>query len=397
MRVLHVIPSVAPVRGGPSEAILAMVNALRSAEINAEIATTNDNGIDLLNVPTGKCVNYPLGTIEGDKSVPIWFFPRFSPNYRPVKEFAFSREMTQWLWQNIRKYDLLHVHAIFSYASTATMAIARLQGVPYIVRPLGQLCQWSLQQSAQKKQIYLKLIEKANLNRSWGLHLTSVQEQQEIHPLGISAPSFILPHGLNLPSLIPDARNKLRRFFNLPPDEPIILFLSRLHPKKGLEYLIPSLGNLAHERFTLIIGGDGSQEYKSKIESLLVSSGIRQRTYLPGFVTGEMKNLLLQGSDLFALTSHSENFGVAVLEAMASGLPVLVTPGVALASVVSEHEAGYVSELDVKAITSCIEGYFRYPQMAKEMGNRGRKLVSQNYTWDSVANHLNYIYQEIIS
>jgi glycosyltransferase involved in cell wall biosynthesis len=387
-KVLHVIPSVAKLRGGPSQAILAMVKALRSLGVDAEIATTNDNGPGLLEVPLQQCIEY--------EQVPVWFFPRFSPSVESVREFAFSTQLTAWLWQHIPEYDLLHIHAIFSYPSTAVMEIARLRRIPYIVRPLGQLCQWSLQQGARKKQLYFNLIERANLNHSQALHFTSQQEQQEVSLLGLKPPSFILPHGLSLPDPIPDARARLRQLLKVPADEPVILFMSRLHPKKGLDYLIHALGKITHERFTFLLAGSGSPDYEAEIDTLLVSAGIRERTYLSGFVAGEMKSLLLQGSDMFALISHSENFGIAVLEALAAGLPVLVTPGVALASVVEQHKLGYVTELDVAAVASALQHFLRDSKQAAEIGERARQLIFEQYTWERVATKMTEVYSSAL-
>ncbi|MEH2263637.1 glycosyltransferase [Nostoc sp.] len=388
MKILHIIPSVASVRGGPSQAVLEIVKALRNQGVAAEIVTTNDNGNNLLNVPLGKPIEY--------KQVPVQFFSRFSPKVTSIREFAFSSQLTTWLWQNAKKYDLLHIHAIFSYASTVAMAIARFQGIPYIVRPLGQLCEWSLQQSARRKQIYLNLIERANLNHSQALHLTSEQEQQEVSRLALSPPSFVLPHGLSIPPAIPNARSRLREHLQVPADEAIILFLSRLHPKKGLDYLIPALGKLTNYRFTFVIAGSGSKEYEAEIESLIVSNGMRDRTHFAGFVTGEEKNLFIQGSDIFALTSYAENFGIAVLEALAVGIPVVVTPGVALAAVVQQNKLGYVPELDVQAIAEAVDCYLSHPQAVKDMGDRARKLVLENYTWNHIAENLMEIYTKLI-
>jgi len=389
VKVLHIIPSVAPVRGGPSQNTLELAKALRKQGVEAEIATTNDNGTGLLDVPLGKCSEY--------KEVPVWFFPRFSPQINSVREFAFSSQLTNWLWHNASKYDLIHVRALFSYASTAAMAIARLQNLKYIVEPHGLLCQWSMQQSALKKQIYLSLIERANLNGSLALRFSSLQEQQEALALKFTSPGLILPHGLSIPASIPNARKQLRALLQVPEDRPVILFMSRLHPKKGLDYLISALGKLSHQQFSFVLAGSGTPEYEAEVETLLVNAGIRDRTYLPGFVLDETKAILLQGADLFALTSHSENFGVAVLEAMAVGLPVLVTPGVALAPIVAQHQLGYVPQLNVSAIAASLLCLLEKPHQLQKMGDRARQLVTEKYTLDRVALNLKDAYTAIIN
>jgi glycosyltransferase involved in cell wall biosynthesis len=388
MKVLHVIPSVALVRGGPSHAVLAMVKALRSRGIDAEIATTNDNGPHLLDVLLHQQLEYA--------QVPVQFFPRFSPPVTAVREFAVSWSLTDWLWQTVSVYDLLHVHAVFSYPSTVAMAIARLQHCPYLVRPLGQLCEWSLQQSALKKQLYLQLIERANINQSAGLHLTSVQEQQEVDRLGLRASNFVVPHGVLMPASVVDARQRLRQWLKVDAGEPIVLFLSRVHPKKGLNYLIPALGMLRHHPFTFVIAGNGTSDYEAEVRSLLATHALQDRTHLVGFVEGDRKDLLLQGSDVFALTSHSENFGIAVLEALAAGLPVLITPGVALADIVQEHQLGYISPLSVAEIAKTLEQALTHFSEHRLIGDRARQFIMQNYAWDKIADQLAEVYNAVL-
>lgn len=367
-----------------------MVNALRQQGIEAEIATTNDHGSELLDVPLYQRTEY-----EG---LPVYFFPRYSPSHAAMREFAFSGALTRWLWHQARTYDLVHVHALFSYASTVAMTIARFQNIPYLVRPIGQLCRWSLQQGSLKKQLYLALIERANLQHSQGLHFTSIQEQQEAASLGFQLPSFVLPHGLTLPALLPDARLRLRQWLNLPPDHTIILFLSRLHPKKGLEYLIPALGQLrSQQTFTFVLAGNGTPEYEAELEHLLATTQLQDCTRRVGFVTGDMKELLLQGADLFALTSQSENFGIAVLEALAAGLPVLLTPGIALSTLVQKAQVGWVSELDTTAIAAVLHQFFSDRPTAQQMGQRSRQLIRSYYTWDCTAATLARQYAAILN
>jgi glycosyltransferase involved in cell wall biosynthesis len=269
--------------------------------------------------------------------------------------------------------------------------------VPYITRPLGQLCEWSLQQSKQKKDIYLNLIEKANLMGTKSVHLTAKQEQIELESLGWNLSSFVLPHGLTLAPLIANAREQLHQMLGIPLENPVILFLSRLHLKKGLDYLIPALSKLrdSNQNFAFAIAGSGDPEYEVELERLLQKYNLSDRTYKLGFVSGEKKNICLQGSDLYALTSYSENFGVAVLEALGAGTPVLVTKGVALSQLVQEQNLGWAVDLEIGAIADSIQDFLDHPAVAQEIGDRAAQYVAEHYTWEKIAFNLKSIYENI--
>lgn len=389
MKVLHIVPSVGPARGGPSRAVLDMVAALRKQSLESEIITTNDNGLGTLEVPLDQWSAY--------QQVPIRFYPRFSPPINFLREFSFSTGLTAWLWQNLRHYDLLHIHALFSYVPTLAMMLAYHHHLPYITSTHGLLCQWSLRQGSYKKSMYLRLLEQLNLNHASALHCTTQQEQKDIALLELKSPTFVLPLGLEIPPNIVQAHYKLRSYLNLPPSEFLIVFLGRLHYVKGLDFLIPALAQLRSHSFRFLIAGQGTPEYESEIRALVAQLGLQDRTHFFGFVDGELKHLLLQGSDVLVLTSHLESFGLAALEALAAGIPVVVTSGVALAETVQANALGYVVDLEVDAIAQAIEHCILNPAVLKAMGDRARQFVLANYTWDRIATQLIDVYTAILN
>jgi len=171
LKVLHVIPSVASCRGGPSKAVIDMVSSLRKQEVDSEIATTNDNGRITLDISLNSLIVY--------QGVPVRFFARFSPPIHAVREFAYSISFSNWLSKNIDNYDVIHIHAIFSYCSTYAMSLARKKRIPYVVRPIGQLQKWSLAQSQTRKKWYLKYIERSNIESASMVQYTDDSELLE--------------------------------------------------------------------------------------------------------------------------------------------------------------------------------------------------------------------------
>jgi len=387
LKVLHVIPSVSPSRGGPSKAVIAMVKALIESGVDAEIATTNDHGNETLDVP--------LHGISQYEGVPIRFFKRFSPTANAIREFAYSRDFQRWIKKNISNYDLIHVHAIFSFCSTYAMYQARKQGVNYIVRPIGQLETWSLSQSERRKNTYLKLIEQRNLIEANTLHFTSESEKKQALNTIPKLNATVIPLGINMPKRIDNAASKMHSRWDLKENIPTIIFLSRLHPKKGLELLISSLGKLNEVEFQLIIAGEGEQQYTDQLNETVAQNGLSKICQLIGFVEGHEKNLLLQGADLFVLTSHSENFGIAVLEAMASNTAVLVSNEVALSKQIEQHQLGYTTSLDESNITNTLRKALTQLQATKTMGNDAYRFAQEHYQWSVINQEIMRMYQSV--
>jgi glycosyltransferase involved in cell wall biosynthesis len=392
MKVLHVIPSISASHGGPTQVVLNLVHALRSCGVDTEIATTNDDGSGILDLPLHQRIEYA--------GVPVWILPRFSP---PLKEFIFSPALTGWLWTHIPQYDILDNHYLFSYAPTCAGAIARWYKVPYTVRVMGQLHPWALQQSHLKKHIYSTLIERHNLNRAAAIHCTSSGEAENVRQFGIHSPTAVIPLGATPPVEIPDAPALLRMTYALPDNAQVILFLSRLHYKKRPDVLLRALPPLLekHRHTYVILAGTGEPEYEAELKWLARELGLAERVIMPGFVTGTAKDLLLQGADLFVLPSFSENFGIAVAEAMAAGLPAIVTSGVQIAPDIEAARAGLVIDGEQTSLAeplgAAIESLLQNPGLRQELGDNGKRLARERYSWDAIAHVLADVYQSIIN
>jgi glycosyltransferase involved in cell wall biosynthesis len=377
MKVLHVIPSLSPALGGPTQVALKIVRAIRHQGIDAEIVTTNHDHKSHLDLTLNQLIEY-----EG---VPVWFLP---VDYA-LKEYLFTSALATWLWQRISDYDLLDNHYLFSYVPTCAAAIARHQKIPYTVRTQGQLTPWALRQSSVKKQLYTALIERRNLKHAAAIHCTTQQEEEDLRNFGIKTPAITLPLGVQPATLIANAKSELRQLYQIPGDRLIVLFLSRLHPKKRPDLLIEAFQQVASQNSSshLLIAGSGEADYLAYLQQLTTQKQLRDHITFTGLITGHQKNILLQGADIFALPSYSENFGIAVAEAMAAGLPVIVTPGVQIAPEIFAAQGGIIvndrAELIV-ALTQLLES----PKMRSHLSQNAMKLAQDRYNWDSIASQL---------
>ena len=393
MKILHVIPSLSPKLGGPTIVALKLVHELRRQGVDAEIATTNYDVIGSLDVPLNQKIDYVFDATH-NLSVPAWFFPYSSPS---IRYYIFSLPLTLWLWENIPKYDVIDSHYLFSYASTCSAIISNFYGIPYTMRAMGQLSSWALNQGQLKKKLYLALLERRNLRNASAIHCTSLAEAQDVSALGLYTPRVVLPLGVDQPAHTVDASILLRNQYGIPEQTPIILFISRLDKKKRVDLVIESLSKLRDREYTFysIIAGSGDSNYVRKLMELVDKHDLHNYISFPGFVDGPDKNILLQGSDLFVLPSHSENFGIAVAEALIAKLPVIITHGIQISSDILAANAGLVIEDNIDSLTSAIANLIDDSILRQNLGQNGYNFAKTHYDWHTISQNLSDVYGSI--
>lgn len=385
MRILHIIPSISGLRGGPSAAVLDMVAALRGQGVDACILTTNDHG-------PGVDHTMPLGRWFERDGLPVLAFGRWSPPLAALREYAISPGLNRWLASHLQHFDLLHVHAIFSWPSSSAMLQARQRRVPYVLSTIGQLNRWSLRRSRLRKRLMLRLLDRANLAAAARLHFASQAELEEAADLQLPARPLVLPLGVTLPHGLPSPQPR-------PAAAPTqFLFLSRIHPKKQLETLLAALSLLHQQRPTaawfLSIAGTGDPAYLAELHRQATEGGIADRLHWLGYLAGEAKWRALVDADWFVLPSASENFGIAAIESLAAGTPVILSPAVAVAAEITAAGAGLTVAAQPAALASALEAALGGPAAA--MRCAARALADQHYSWPAIGANLRQAYDDIL-
>ncbi len=322
-RILHVIPALAPRYGGPSVAAVGMCRALTRAGVETFMVTTDADGPGRLKVP--------IGQVTPTQGIPTIYFRR-----RGSDAYKWAQGLSAWLTRHVGEFDLVHVHAVFSYASMAAGQAAQAARVPFVVRPLGTLDPWSIARHRWRKRALLGIGLRRTLEAASAMHYTTRAEQQ----LAELAQPW-LPRGVVVPLGVDDALFEAGE--RPDPAQPYVLAMSRLDPKKGIDLLIRAFHNVAARpsaaRWRLVIAGDGEDSYVRHLKALAGAGHAAARIVFPGWVEAPRRESWLRRASLFALPSAQENFGIALGEAMACGVPVVVTPGVTLASEIAAAEA----------------------------------------------------------
>jgi glycosyltransferase involved in cell wall biosynthesis len=387
MKVLHVVPAVAPRYGGPSEAVPRLCAALQRAGVETLLASTCADGRGRLAVPVDHETEF-----GGARAI---FFPSL-----PGEALKVSPRLASWLRDSVRGFDLVHVHSVLSHPSLAAGTACREAAVPYVVRPLGQLDRWSLGRHSFRKRAFLALAGGRLLCGAVAVHWTAASERTAAGRWG-AFPGFVVPLGVDeaLFSADPGARIFRAATAGLG-DAPYILFLSRLHPKKNVEALIDAFagsGSGDSPDVRLVVAGDGEASYVSMLKGLAAKSAVANRIFFTGWLSGALKLSALAGAMLFVLPSLQENFGLAAAEAMACGVPVLVGKDVNLAGDVMSSVAGWVSAPDAESLNGALAEALSSSAERRRRGEAARALAAARFRWSAVAGALVQEYGAILS
>jgi len=383
LSTLHVVPSVASRYGGASVAVVGMCRALPAVGVDATIASTDADGPLRL--------HSRVGEVEVREDVPTILFP-----LGWSEGFKYCRPLAAWLLDHVVDYDVIHIHAIFSHSSLAAAAACQARNVPYVVSPHGMLDPWSMRRGWLKKRLLWYAGVHRMMRHAAAIHYTTVAERCLAEgSLGLRR-GVVVPLGVD-GILLEDASTADSAGLDLP--RPYILALARLDPKKGLDLLLQAFGSLQWEKqatpWTLVLAGDGNPAYKNRLKSLANRLGLGNRVRFTGWIEGARKRSILRAAALFALPSHQENFGISVVEAMACGVPVLVSSSVNLASEIAEAGAGWITSLEADDLAARLEEAMQLPEERERRGAAGSALVRGRFTWPTVANGLADMYNAV--
>ena len=372
MRVLHVITGLSRQSGGPSRSVQGLVAGLNAVGVETWLMTLN----------------------HGDK-----------PWIKGVTRFENGGDFEEFV-QRVRP-DIVHLHGIWSVGLHRCAVICGCLGIKYIIAPRGMLEPWSLQQKWLKKRIARFLYQDRDLKCAAALHATAESEAEQFRTLGFKNPVIVSPNGVNLPKNFEprNTRNTRKR----------VLFVSRMHPKKGVLELVEAFkkvvsGGVEECRswkveFVYTVSGEVEKEYEAKVKAPVKELGLEDQFIFTGALNDDEKWAAYGRADLFVLPTYSENFGIVVTEALWAGVPVITTKGTPWKEL-EDRKCGRWIDLPAEGsnpsawpalVTALKEMMSMSDEERRQMGERGRRLVEEKYTWAAVVKAMVKGYEEVLN
>lgn len=370
MHLHHVIPSIDVSTGGPARSVTQLITAMSQIDTGSTFTlhtgSTAHPVMDHFEVPNASVQVYDFGVLGSFKN-----FSNGLKNTRP---------------------QLLHGHGLWQWPVHQMAGLARRYHIPYIISPRGMLEPWSLTQSPVKKQLALRMYQSKDLRNAAVLHATSLMEAQQFRRLEFKNPIAVIPNGVDLDAF------PLKK--SVPANTPkTLLFLSRLHPKKGIELLIEAWSELESDikaNWQVSIVGNGPEGYIRTLETLITDKTLNNQITIYPPKYGTDKVMAYQNASLFVLPTYSENFGIVVAEALACGTPVITTNGTPWQQLPKEG-CGWCIPTGKEALILALKEALIVPENTlANMGIKGSRWVASKYHMRSVATKMLQVYEWIL-
>ena len=359
MKILEVSLGVAASSGGPVRSITGLTRAL-SLVPDCEVAyfIHNPDGVDRFDLANAKVFKGHWDETTGRDC--SGDFERVVDSFKP---------------------DIVHFHGVWHLILHDDQRFCRKKGVPYLIAPRGSLDAWSMRQKRLKKWLAMRLFQMRDLRRALALHVTAEMEKEHCMRLGCKGPFIISANGVNLPQ-------------ELPPRERIgtehrALFMSRMHPKKGVLELVRAWGKVRPSgwvcELVYTLHGDEERKYERAVKEAVASGGLSECFIFTGALDDRQKWFAYRRADLFVLPTHTENFGIVIAEALYAGLPVLTTKNAPWEGLVANRCGWWIEPTSHQLERALAEATSSDDEKLALMGKRGRDYVQAAYSWPSIA------------
>jgi glycosyltransferase involved in cell wall biosynthesis len=366
LRSVHVIAGLAAHNGGPSYSVPRLRRALVAGGCAVELMTVKE-------------------AAGGPSDIAATAFKHSLGSMPVLAELRLSRDLKRALKATAPSVDIIHNHGLWLMPNVYAGRAAARAGLPLVVSPRGMLAPEALRFSANKKRIFWRFFQEPALVKAAAWHATSQEEAEDIRAMGIKASVGVIPNGIDVPCETAQHAGAAQ--------QRTVLFLSRLHPKKSLPNLIEAWSSVSTQRpaWHLIIAGPDEGGHRAELEAQARARGVQHISFM-GPIYGPEKDNMLASADLLVLPTKNENFGLAVAEALAAGVPAIVTKGAPWAGLETERCGWWIDHGIEPLKASLLEATALPPTVRQEMGLRGRAWMARDFSWDAIAQQMMSLY-----